>query len=59
MYKSIMPPLSEDQIERVVERETNRLDRLFMSEQLSQTEYDREMSDLGRWAQDEYQRRHC
>lgn len=46
--------LNEDQIERAVEREMNMLDRLLMSNAISQKQYDQEVKDLDHWAKEEY-----
>ncbi len=42
--------MTEDQIERKVERAMDRLDARFMSGRLSQAEYDREVVILDKWA---------
>ena len=46
--------LTEDQIERAVEREMNMLDRLLMSNAMTQKQYDQEVKDLDYWAKEEY-----
>jgi hypothetical protein len=42
--------MTEDQIERRVERAMDRLDARLMSDRLSQAEYDREIVALDKWA---------
>ena len=46
--------LTEDQIERAVEREMNMLDRLLMSNAMTQKQYDQEVKDLDYWAKEKY-----
>jgi hypothetical protein len=46
--------LTEDQIERIVERETDRLDKALMKGVLTQEEYDREIIVLDKWASQQY-----
>jgi len=47
--------MTEDQIERTVERRMNRLDYLFIGEQqMTQEEYDSEVAKLNAWANAEY-----
>lgn len=50
------PRLTADQIERRVERETDKIDAAFMAGRLSQAEYDTEMKSLSEWADREYAR---
>jgi len=40
---------SEDQIERAIEREINRLDAKFMNGDISQAKYNREISDINQF----------
>ena len=40
---------SEDQIERAIEREINRLDAKFMNGDISQAKYDLEISELNQF----------
>lgn len=47
--------LSEDKIERAVEREMNILDRLLMRGVLTQDDYEREVRELDAWARAEYE----
>lgn len=47
--------LSEDKIERAVEREMNILDRLLMRGVLSQDDYEQEVRELDAWARAEYE----
>jgi len=47
--------LTESQIEYRVEMAINRLDRQFMSNQITQEQYDRDMLSLDKWAEQEYQ----
>jgi uncharacterized membrane protein len=42
--------LTEEQIESRVERMTDNIDRRFMSGQLTQDNYNKEMAELQRWA---------
>lgn len=49
--------LSQEQIERKVERSMNSLDARLMAGKLSQAEYDREVSILDKWAQQQYDAR--
>jgi hypothetical protein len=46
--------MNEYQIELRVERATDRLDLRLMNGSLSQAEYDREISILDKWAQQQY-----
>ena len=48
--KSFKQYLTEDQIERAVEREMNMLDRLLMSNAISQKQYDQEVREIDLWA---------
>lgn len=45
----------EDKIEAVVEKEMNRLDKLFMGGYLTQEQYDEEVAELDDWANEQYQ----
>ena len=47
--------LTESQIEYRVEKAIDRLDRQFMSNQITQEQYDRDMLSLDKWAEQEYQ----
>ena len=42
--------MTEDEIERRVEKMTDHLDRLFMRGSMTQREYDEAMRDLALWA---------
>jgi hypothetical protein len=46
--------MTEEQIERRVEKRTDAVDRDFMAGRLSQTEYDAAMRELTAWADREY-----
>jgi Ni,Fe-hydrogenase III large subunit len=46
--------MTEAEIERVVEREMNRLDRELLSGSITQEEYDHEVVQLEKWATEEY-----
>lgn len=46
--------LTEDQIERRIERMTDALDRRFMAGLLTQQEYDSNMADLRKWEDGQY-----
>ena len=43
--------MTEDQIERRVEKMTDHLDHLFMAGQIPQKEYDHAMRELAQWAE--------
>lgn len=43
--------MTESQIEIIVEKATDKLDRQLMAHKISQTQYDREIVILDRWAQ--------
>lgn len=49
--------MTEDQIERVVERSTNKADRRLMAGIMSQADYDAEMAELSAWADRKYAER--
>lgn len=49
-----MPLYTEDQIEREVERATDRYDARLMSGRFTQAEYDAAMRDLAAWAEKQY-----
>jgi hypothetical protein len=49
--------LTEDQIERLVERAMNKLDARLMGGTLSQADYDHEVMILDKWAQQQYDAR--
>ena len=44
----------EEYIERTVERTTDRYDARLMSGRWTQAEYDAAISDLAKWAEDQY-----
>ncbi len=46
--------MTEDQIERTVERWTDSIDKRFMAGAMSQAEYDAELLEVTRWAQTQY-----
>jgi len=46
--------MTEDQIERAVERKVDRLDALFMTTDLTQAEYDAAQKEVQAWADREY-----
>ena len=46
--------MTEDHIERTVERRINELDRAFMNGALSQEEYDRRITKIDQWASQQY-----
>lgn len=46
--------LTDEQIERRVERMMDDMDRRLLAGLLSQTAYDKEVKDLDRWAQAHY-----
>jgi hypothetical protein len=49
--------LTEEQIERRVERLTDRWDSQLMAGHISQKQYDEEMRHVAKWAEQEYRRR--
>lgn len=49
-----MPLYTEAEIERAVERATDRYDARLMSGRYSQAEYDAAMRDLAKWADQQY-----
>jgi hypothetical protein len=49
-----MLPMSEEQIERHVERMVDRLDRAFLAGEFGQIEYNKQMHEINRWADVEY-----
>jgi len=46
--------MTEDQIERLYERQMDQLDRLLMTNQLDQSQYDQRVAALNEWAEDMY-----
>lgn len=46
--------IGETEIEIAVERKIDRLDRAFMAGKLTQSEYDREVSIVDKWAMQQY-----
>jgi hypothetical protein len=51
--RNVRKMMSEEQIERSVERKFDSLDRRFMSGKLTQEEYDTEAERIRRWADKE------
>jgi len=47
--------LTEEQIERMVERHIDRLDRHLLSNQITQEQYDRDIVALDKWSSQQYQ----
>jgi hypothetical protein len=47
--------MTTEQIERRVEKSTDRIDSRFMSGELSQEQYDAEMKALSAWADEQYE----
>lgn len=47
--------LTEEQIERMVERQIDRLDRHLLSNQITQEQYDRDIVSLDKWASQQYE----
>lgn len=45
--------MTEDMIERVIEREMNRLDKELLSGSITQEEYDCEVAELDKWSREE------
>lgn len=48
--------MTEDQIERAVERMIDKADKKFLSGEMTDTEYDMEISIINRWSKEEYKR---
>ena len=46
--------MTEDQIERIVERQMTKLDLAYNNGFLTTEEYDQEVKELDKWARDEY-----
>ena len=46
--------MTENQIERIIERKMDILDDRLMNGQLTQQQYDREVRELNRWARKQY-----
>lgn len=46
--------MTEDQIERIAERQMDKLDRLFTKGMITEAEYDAEVKELDKWCADEY-----
>lgn len=44
--------MTEDQIDRIVEREMDKLDRMLTNGLMTQEQYDEEVSELDKWAND-------
>lgn len=49
-------PLTEDQIERAVERSTDRLDAAFLDGKMTKEAYDANCAAISEWADREYAR---
>ena len=47
--------LTENQIEYRVEKAIDRLDRQFLSNQITQEQYDRDLVAIDKWAEQQYQ----
>ena len=47
--------MTEDRIERIVEREMDKLDKLFLNGGISIERYDEEVAFLDRWASRQYE----
>lgn len=46
--------MTAEQIERVVEYQTNAIDAAFMAGRTTQEEYDRKLRELDRWAEEQF-----
>lgn len=46
--------MTEDQIERVYEREMDKLDRQYTKGIISEREYEAEINELDKWVRDQY-----
>lgn len=51
--------MTEEQIERMAERDMDKLDNLLMRGVYTQEEYDREVKELDAWVQHQYRIRHA
>ena len=49
--------MTEDQIERQVEKMTDRLDKIFMNGEIDQERYDEEIYAIDTWSMNEYRRK--
>ena len=49
--------MTEDQIERRVERFIDHLDRVFLAGEISQDDYDKAIRDVAAWAEAKYRKR--
>ena len=48
--------MTEDQLERIYEREMDKLDRSLVKGLISQDEYDAEVLELDNWVRDQYRK---
>ena len=46
--------MTEDQIERIAERQMDKLDRMFTKGIITREEYEAEVDELDSWCQDQY-----
>ena len=46
--------MTEDQIERIVERRVDGIDRRYLSTGMTEAEYDAELKTVFRWATEQY-----
>lgn len=46
--------MTEEQIERIAERDMDRLDRQLMASSISQAEYDAEVKAIDAWTKEQY-----
>jgi hypothetical protein len=46
--------MTEEQIERIAEREMNRLDKELLNGSITQEEYNQEVRELDHWIKEEY-----
>jgi hypothetical protein len=51
--------MTEEQIERIAEREMNRLDKELMNGTITQEEYNQEVRELDQWTREEYRQSNC
>lgn len=47
-------PVTEDHLERIVQRTMNQLDKLLLTNEMTQDEYDQEVRELDQWAREMY-----
>jgi hypothetical protein len=48
--------MTAEQVERLVEHQTDAIDAAFMAGRITQEEYDRKVRELDRWAEERFRR---